>query len=133
MARNAKRSEGLHNGGKAGEKGGKRRGGLLSPRPSGRARAVALPKHPKLRPYLAALAGTTSPWEAPVASRLSPEGIPVPYALGARIAQISSGYVVSATFLGPDYQRHEVQASSATFAGVLAELSAAVASTLGAA
>ena len=133
MARSAKKNEGLHSAGKRKERGGKRRGGSLSPRPSGRIRAKSSRKSARLKRLSEALARPPRAEDLAVEPRLSPEVIPAPSSLVSRIARLSSGYVVTASFYGPDYVRHEVEASSATFAGVLAELARAVASTLEAA
>jgi hypothetical protein len=68
-----------------------------------------------------------------VESPLSGGEVFAPRSLVSRIARTSSGFVVCASFYGPDFVRHEVEASAATFAGVLSELARAVASTLEAA
>jgi hypothetical protein len=132
-ARKTKRSEGLHSGGKAGERSGKRHVSSLSPRPSGRTRTES-PRKFAPRKRVLEWAAWAHGLDAPtVESRLSPAGGLTPSAMVSRIARISSGYVVTATFYGPDYVRHEVEASAPTFAGVLAELASAVAGALGAA
>jgi hypothetical protein len=131
MARNAKRSEGLHRAGKAGEKGGKRRVGSLSPRPPVRARAGSKRKSAQFKAKSAAAYRAAANSGAAVESLLSPQGIRTPAAMVSRIARVSSGYVVTATFYGADYVRHEVEASAPTFAGVLAELASAVSGALG--